>query len=441
MDNILYRQSPSGTYAIVTPSGLRPAVLQALHDSAGHFGVQRTVQKVQDRYWWPHLKQSVQSYVSSCQTCQQYNRPTSRNVGLLGRMAASDIPFSSIAMDHVTMPQSDDARYILNVIDFATRFLAPAAVSSTSARDVIHHLHGIFYIYGTPDHCLSDHGSAFESAEFKRFMRLHSVELHYSTAYRPEGNGLVERSNGTLLTVLRKISALEPLAWATKLQEAAFAVNTSVNSSTGFSPFQLLFGYVPKLPLQQHRHIQQSSLVERILDMTNQRSEAAANTETAQSLRKGLYDRSHRPHDFTVGDLVWVKRQVSVPHGKLAPRFNGVYRLVEQSTPTTFKAFRISGLGSRILNQPRTVHVSQMKLYIPPTTSVEMQSPNCEVGPSSPTTQVTSKGGEPLCPEEQQPPTEETAEQREASSQLPQGHQRLQRIRRRPHYLCDYELD
>lgn len=160
-------------------------------------------------------------------------------------------------------------------------------------------------------------------------MRLHSVELHCSTAYRLEENGLVERSNGTLLAVLRKICALEPLPWPTKLQEAAFAVNTSVNSSTNFSLFQLLFGYVPKIPLQQHRRLQQPSLKEGILDVTAQGFEAAAKSESAQSARKGHYDTIHRPHNFAVGDLVWVKRQTPIPKAKIGPRFNRVYRLIQ----------------------------------------------------------------------------------------------------------------
>ncbi|KAL1473493.1 hypothetical protein MTO96_038631 [Rhipicephalus appendiculatus] len=222
------------------------------------------------------------------------------------------------------MPPSNSKRYILNVVDFATRFIAPATISSTPTGDVIKHLHNVFYTYGTPDHCLSDHGSAFESNEFKRFMRLHSVELHFTTAYRPEGNGLVERSNGTLLAVLRKICAIEPLSWPSKLQEAAFAIKTSINASTNFTPFELLYGYVPKVPLQQHRPFQQSALAERILDTTVQRSAAATNSEAAQNTRKEHYDRSHRPHTFTVGDLVWVRRQAPVANEKMAPRFNGI---------------------------------------------------------------------------------------------------------------------
>ncbi|XP_064469933.1 uncharacterized protein LOC135384672 [Ornithodoros turicata] len=326
-------------------------------------------------------------------------------------MPTSDVSFSSIAIDHVTMPPSSSTKYILNVIDFATRFIAPAAVSSTSAQDVIKHLHQVFYNYGTPDHCLSDHGSAFESTEFKRFMRLHCVELHYSTAYRPEGNGLVERSNGTLLSVLRKICALEPLSWPKILHEAAFAINTSVNSSTSFIPFQLLFGYVHKIPLQLHRPIKQSDFAERILDVATQWSEAA------QASQQEIYDRNHRPHNFSVGDLVWVKRQVPIQHGKLSPRFNGVYRLVEQLTPGTFKALRVSSYGSRLLNQPRMVHVSQIKTYNPPVSPVAIPEPNHDTQPAD----LGDTQASPL-------PSHSSSEHRP------------QRSRRRPSHLQDYEL-
>uniref|UniRef100_L7M5H3 Putative tick transposon n=1 Tax=Rhipicephalus pulchellus TaxID=72859 RepID=L7M5H3_RHIPC len=278
-DDVLYRQLSSGTHAVVTPSKLRPAILQALHDGAGLSDTKCTLLKLQDCNWWPDREQSTESCASSCQCRQQLNYPTSHSVGLLHSMPTTDIPSSTIANDHVTMPPSNSKRYSLSVVDFATSCIMVAAL--TSVCDIIKHLHNVFHTCGTPDHCLSDsdHGSAFESHEFKRFMSLHSVELHFTTAYRPEGNGLVERSNGTLLAALLKISVMELLSWPTKLQEAAFAVNTSMNASTNFTPFQLLYGYVPKIPLQQHRPFQHSALAERILVTAVQRSESAANSE------------------------------------------------------------------------------------------------------------------------------------------------------------------
>lgn len=130
---------------------------------------------------------------------------------------------------------------------------------------------------------------------------------------------------------------------------------------------------------------QQSALAERIRDTTMQPSEAAANSEAAQGARKERYDRSHRSHTFTVGDMVWVRRQTPVANEKMAPRFNGVYRLIEQLTPSIFRALRVSCLTSRLVNQPRTVHVSQLKPYVPPVSPVIEQQPvvNAETTPAS----------------------------------------------------------
>lgn len=66
LEDTLYCRSPSGEYAVGSLSVLRPAVLQALHACAGRFGTGRTLHNVQDRYWWPNMGQSIQSYVSSC---------------------------------------------------------------------------------------------------------------------------------------------------------------------------------------------------------------------------------------------------------------------------------------------------------------------------------------------------------------------------------------
>ncbi|XP_064456818.1 uncharacterized protein LOC135377205 [Ornithodoros turicata] len=432
IDGILYKQSDSGHPTLVVPAKMRSAILHTMHDCAGHMGSERTLRKLHDRYWWPGLTASVQNYVTSCQTCQLYNRPTSKNVGFMGHMPVSEIPFSIIAFDHIMMPPTGSARYIFNVIDFTTRFIIPAAVRSTNTADVIAHLHSIFYRFGAPDHCLSDHGAAFESAQFVRFMRLHGVQVHYSTAYRAEGNGMIERSNGSLVTVLWKISPQNQPPWDSKLAEAAFAVNTAYNASTGFSPFELLFGYLPKLPEERHRPPSASSLAERLLDVQTARVEALTNSETAQHRRKKLYDRTHRQHSFQVGDFVWIRRQQPVLQGleKLSPRFKGVYRLTEQLTPSTFQAMPVTGQSIRQTKQPRTVHVSQLKKYVPPL-SAQIDEDRLSSQPASdltdtsdysaslPVTQVNSAS---------QPTTEQPS-------------QRPNRQRKPPSYLSDYELE
>lgn len=74
-------------------------------------------------------------------------------------MPTPETPFSSIVLDHTTVSQSEYDKYIGNVIDFATHFIVPGAVSTIYAKEVIQHLYMVFYHYGVPDDCLSDYES------------------------------------------------------------------------------------------------------------------------------------------------------------------------------------------------------------------------------------------------------------------------------------------
>lgn len=366
INDILYRVTSEGHHCPVVPAKIQQSVLELTHDASGHSDIKRTMDKLQGRFWWPNMLSTVTSYVQACQRCQEDNRPTSRNVGKMEFMPTTDVPFSSIAMDHITMPSSDKQSYILNVIDFATRYIVPKPVPNTSTKEVIRHLHSVFHRFGTPSDCLSDHGKAFDSKEFKNFMRMHGVTVHYSVAYRAASNGLVERSNGTLVTVLRKMCNHDQSQWTKKLDEAAFAVNTSLNSSTGFSPFELMYGYTPNLPYQTIHASKPTSVQERLLALQSQRAEAASNLENAEQARKAYYDRAHRDHSYKVGDFVWVRRQQPLPHvsEKLAPRFKGVYQILEKKTPVTYLVTQV-GRNSGTPDS-RVVHVSQIKLFRPP---------------------------------------------------------------------------
>lgn len=141
----------------------------------------------------------------------------------------------------------------MNIIDFATRYIVPTAVGTTSTKEVLAHLSSVFNRYGAPDRCLTNHGRAVESQQFTHFMLLHGIQVHHSVAYRAASSELVERSNGTLVSVLRKLCGGDAYAWNNHLEAAALVVNTTYNTTLHFSPFALLHGYNPKLPCQRHQ--------------------------------------------------------------------------------------------------------------------------------------------------------------------------------------------
>lgn len=93
------------------------------------------------------------------------------------------------------------------------------------------HLQSVFFKFGSPDDCLCDHSSPFESHQFKQFMNKHGVKIHYSDAYRVASSGLVECRNGTLVSALRKLCTTDPAFWYNKLEKAAFVINCNYGAS------------------------------------------------------------------------------------------------------------------------------------------------------------------------------------------------------------------
>lgn len=157
--------------------------------------------------------------------------------------------------------------------------------------------------------------------------------------------------------------------------EAAFVVNTTRNASTAFSSFEVVLGFVPKLPHQQHRPLNTESLSERLLSLQDRRTEALANSEDAQEVRKQRYDQGHRTKSFKPGDYVWLQRQQPVTEGsvKLAPKFSGIYKVISQKTLVTYQiecVTRNAGKGTRV------VHSSQLKLYVHPHVPTALFAPS-----------------------------------------------------------------
>lgn len=90
--------------------------------------------KLQYRYWWLQMATTVTQYVQGWQICQAYNRPTTRNVGKMCFMPTTEVPFTAVAMDHITMLLLNSRSNIVNVIYFAMHSIAPGAVSTTSRK-------------------------------------------------------------------------------------------------------------------------------------------------------------------------------------------------------------------------------------------------------------------------------------------------------------------
>ena len=153
-------------------------------------------------------------------------------------------PFQCVAMDIVgPLPRSCSGnRYVLVVCDYATRYPEVVALRNIDAESVAEELVKLFARVGIPREILTDQGANFTSRLLAEVYRLLHVKGLRTSPYHPQTDGLVERFNQTLKEMLRKTASEEGKAWHKLLPYVLFAYREVPQESTGFSPFELVYG-------------------------------------------------------------------------------------------------------------------------------------------------------------------------------------------------------
>ena len=214
-----------------------------------------------------------------------------------------------IAMDIVgPLPKSQlGKRYILVVCDYATRFPEAIPTRSIDAAQVAEDLLQLFARVGVPDEILTDQGSNFTShllTEIYKMLHVHPIR---TTPYHPQTDALVERFNKTLKSMLRKAVTKEGKDWDKLIPYLLFAYREVPQASTGFSPFELLYGRAVKGPLDiicdtwfaVGTTSKDESVITHVLTIRERlekmRNIVKENLEEAQQVQKKAYDESTGP--------------------------------------------------------------------------------------------------------------------------------------------------
>ena len=357
---------------LILPQELVPTVLDALHNhpTAGHLGVTKTLQKVRSRFYWPGQRRDVEDWCRACNSCASRKMlPKSRHAPL--QLHQPGVPLQRVAMDILgPLPETERGnRYILVIADYFTKWTEAFPMSNMEAHTVAKlFVYNFVCRFGAPDYLHTDQGRNFESNLFSEICKLLGVSKTRTTPYHPQSDGLVERFNHTLLNMLSIAAQDQECDWDVQLPLIMMAYRTSVQESTGATPFSLMFGREAHLPIDVMFGMppgEESVSPSHYAFLLRQRMEAAYHRVRSQLFlqqrrQKNLYDRKVAGAPYCVGDLVWL-HSPAVARGssrKFHRPWQGPYKIVKVITDVIYRIQHMKQPRRRIV-----VHYDRLKPY------------------------------------------------------------------------------
>ena len=248
-------QEWSVIYQVVIPQKYRNTVLNLAHDTpmAGHLGVNKTNRRVLSHFYWPGVSRDVKKFCRSCHTCQVVGKANQKpKVAPLKPIPVAKEPFSHVIIDCVgPLPKTKGGnQYLLTIMCASTRFPEAIPLRNIKAPQIVKALVKFFTLFGLPRHVQSDQGSNFMSGLFQEVMFQLDIGQLTSSAYHPQSQGALERFHQTLKSMIRAYCFQERKDWDEGIPLLLFAAREAVQASTGFSPFELVFGHTPRGPLK-----------------------------------------------------------------------------------------------------------------------------------------------------------------------------------------------
>ena len=249
LDGVLYR-AWKGKKQLVLPKVYRSMVLKELHDSMGHIGSEKVLALVRPRFFWPFMQQEVEDYISQECACAFRKKPVKQIKGEM-EVIETTSPFELISLDFVHLEKASGGfEYILVLVDHFTRYAVCYPTRNRTGQTAAKCLFNDFVLkYGFPQRILHDQGGEFENRLYDELKVITGIKGSHTTPYHPMCNGKAERFNRTLLGMLRTLPEQGKTRWKDNLQKMVHAYNATVCRSTSYSPFYLLFGREPQLPV------------------------------------------------------------------------------------------------------------------------------------------------------------------------------------------------
>ena len=368
--DILYRKTYTDNssskrilWQLIVPKAYRSRALAGCHDDVGHQGRMRTLSLLRERFFWPGMQSEAIQHVLKCTRCLR--RTTPFHVAPLQPIYVTQ-PLELVHMDYLFLePSKGNIENVLVITDYFTRYALAYPSKTQTGQATARILWDNFVChYGFPEKFISDQGRNSEADLIKELCKIAGVQKLHTTPYHPQGNGQCERFISTLCNMLGTLSEEEKSDWKSYLGCMTHVYNCTKHASSTYSPYYLMFGRHPRLPIDvefglpksnsgdnssKSRYVQK---LRRRLKYAFQKATKVANQQANNY--KTSYDKSIRGPQLQEKDIVLVKIVAHKGRHKLQDKWEPEeYVVVEQPIAGTpvYRVQPVTGGNIRTLHR------------------------------------------------------------------------------------------
>lgn len=351
------------TAALFTPYTLQKEVISAAHGKplSGHWGIERTVFRIEGNYFWPTLTQDVTEYIRRCKQCQHAARlpPPATLTPWLQALQPND----RVHVDLFGPLQGDpNYKYVAVMTCAFTKWAEVVPIENKEATTVAKVIFEQWICRrGVMKLLVSDGGKEFANQVLEELCKLMKCDKHVVSPYHPMANGQVERFNRDMRKYLITIMQ-DTTEWVSFLKPLQFAHNSSLNKSTNFTPHYLTFIQHPRLPdsLDSTKINYSSSYsADAFKKMQFAHRLVYDNNEQARAAYTANYNKKVRTRNFTIGDEVLVIFPVAanILNKKLSPVWKGPFQV------TNILKNNVLEIKASPRARTQRVHVNRVRLF------------------------------------------------------------------------------
>nr|GEV87600.1 reverse transcriptase domain-containing protein [Tanacetum cinerariifolium] len=256
--NVISKLPPLPISKVRYVSGLETRTIldQCLHrPTGGHYGPNVTTKKVLDSgFYLPTIIKEAHTLVCLCEACQKMGNISKRDETPLNNIQVCKF-FDVWGIDFMgPFLKSHKFEYILVTVDYVSKWAEAQALPTNDARVVVTFLKKLFCRFRMPKALISDRDTHFCNKIMENTIKRYGVSHCFSTSYHPQTSAQVENTNRALKRILEKTFKDNPAIWSRKLDDALWAFHTAYKTSTGTTPYKLIYGKNCHLPFKIEHH-------------------------------------------------------------------------------------------------------------------------------------------------------------------------------------------